>query len=366
MRTFIGNEHTHIMYALMGAASKNRAYREAELLRTALKTFHNTTGLQIVVEDKEITDDAGRQADALVRLDAPGVDQQFIVEVKTRITQATLGMAVHQLERFPQKTLIVTDYVNPKMAERLKAMDMPFLDVAANAYINEPPVYVYVKCNKPIEKPHRRPPTRAFQPTGLKVLFALLCQPDLANAPYRDIAKGADVALGSVGWVITDLKELAYLVDMGKRGRRLIHKEKLIERWVTAYSELLRPKLVLGRYRAMDHNWWKHALLNDIQGYWGGEVAAARLTKYLKPERVTVYTRGKSGELLLRNKLKKVPDGDVEILEAFWQIEYTWPHSELAPPLLIYADLLAAGDTRNIETAKILYEQELAGLVRED
>ncbi len=366
MRMFIANEHTHIVYTLMGAAVKNKANREAKLLRTALETFHNTTGLQIVVEAKEITDDAGRQADALVRLDAPGVDRQFIVEVKTHLTQATIGMAVHQLERFPQKGLIVTDYVNPKMAERLKAMDMPFLDVAGNAYINEPPVYIYVGCNKPIEKPHRRPTTRAFQPTGLKLLFALLCQLDLTNASYRDIAKGADVALGTVGWVITDLKELGYLVDMGKRGRRLTHKEKLIERWVTSYSELLRPKLVLGRYRAVEHDWWKRTLLHDVQAYWGGEVAAARLTKYLKPERVTLYARGKPGELLLRNKLKKDPNGDVEILEAFWQIEYAWPHSELAPPLLIYADLLATGDTRNIETAKMIYEQELAGLVRED
>ena len=195
----------------------------------------------------------------MLRLDAPGVDRQFVVEIKTRLTQATLGMAVHQLERFPQKGLIVTDYVNPKMAERLKAMDMPFLDVAGNAYLNEPPVYVYIKGNKPVEKPHRKPPTRAFQPTGLKVLFALLCHPRLENAPYRDIAKAAGVALGTVGWVITDLKELGYLVDMGKRGRRLTNKEKLIERWVTTYPELLRPKLVLGRYRAVEHDWWKQA-----------------------------------------------------------------------------------------------------------
>ncbi len=38
----------------------------------------------------------------------------------------------------------------------------------------------------------------------------------------------------------------------------------------------------------------------------------------------------------------------------------------LAPPLLIYADLLATGDTRNIETARMIYEQELTGLIRED
>jgi hypothetical protein len=363
---FITNEHYIAMYTIMGATLGKRTYREAELLRAALETFHQVTGLKMVVEAEEITDNAGRQADVLVHLAAPGVDRQFVVEVKIRLNQATLGMAVHQLERFPQKGLIVTDYVNPKMAERLKTMDTPFLDVAGNAYLNEPPVYVFIKGNKPIEKPHPKPPTRAFQPTGLKVLFALLCHPDLENAPYRDIAKAADVALGTVGWVITDFKELGYLVDMGRRGRRLTHKAKLIERWITTYPELLRPKLVLGRYTAVDRDWWKHAQLHDFQAYWGGEVAAARLTKYLKPERVTIYARGKPGQLLLTNKLKKDPDGEVEVLEAFWQIEYDWPHIEFAPPLLIYADLLATGDARNIETARMIYEQELAELVRED
>ncbi|MET0072247.1 MAG: type IV toxin-antitoxin system AbiEi family antitoxin [Candidatus Thiodiazotropha sp.] len=350
----------------MGAAPGKRANREAEILQAALKVFHNTTGLQLVIEAEETTDNAGHQADALLRLDAPGVDRQFIVEVKPRLTQAALGMVVQQLERFPQKGLVVTDYVNPMMAERLKAMDMPFLDAAGNAYLNAPPVYVYIKGNKPIEKPHRKPPTRAFQPTGLKVLFALLCRPGLENAPYRDIAKAAGVALGTVGWVITDLKGLGYLVDMGKRGRRLTNKERLIQRWVTTYPELLRPKLVLGHYRAVEHDWWKQARPHNFQACWGGEVAAAKLTKYLRPERATLYTRGKPGQLLLTNRLKKDPDGDVEILEAFWQIEFDRPHPELAPPLLIYADLMASGEDRNIETARMIYERELAGLIRED
>ncbi len=351
---------------MMDATAGKMAHKEAELLQNVLEVLHDTTGLQMTVEAKDFTDNAGHRADALVRLAAPGVDRQFVVEVKPRLTQATLGVAVHQLERFPQKGLIVTDYVNPQMAERLKAMELPFLDVAGNAYLNEPPVYVYIKGNKPVEKPHRKPPTRAFQTTGLKVLFALLCHPGLENAPYRNIAKAAGVALGTVGWVITDLKELGFLVDMGKRGRRLANKEKLIERWVTAYPEQLRPKLVIGRYQAADRNWWKQARLHDFQACWGGEVAAAKLTKYLKPVQVTIYAKGQPGELLLANKLKKAPDGDVEVLEAFWRIDYDWPHSELPPPLLIYADLLATGDTRNIETARMIYEQELAGLVREN
>jgi len=342
------------------------AYKEKDLLQKALEVFNNTTGFQFAVEIEEPTDNAKYQTDALVRIVALGLNLQFVVEIKPRLTQAALGVAVHQLEQLPQKGLIVTDYVNPKMAERLKAMEMPFLDLAGNAYLNEPPVYIYIKGNKPVEQLHRKLATRAFQPTGLKVLFALLCHPGLENMPYRDIARIAGVALGTVGWVVTDLKALGFLVDMGKRGRRLINKEKLVERWVIAYPEQLRPKLVVGHYRAANNGWWKQARPEEFNACWGGEVAAAELTKYLKPEQVNIYVRGKPGKLLLVNRLKSDPDGNVEILEAFWHAEYDEPNPALAPPLLIYADLMATGDERNIETARMIYEQQLAGLVRED
>ena len=55
-----------------------------------------------------------------------------------------------------------------------------------------------------------------------------------------------------VNWVMRELKELGFLLEKGEgRGReiRLINKERLLERWITAYVEQLRPKLVLGRYQ---------------------------------------------------------------------------------------------------------------------
>ena len=39
---------------------------------------------------------------------------------------------------------------------------------------------------------------------------------------------------------------------------------------------------------------------------------------------------------------------------------------DVTPALLTYADLLATGDQRNIETAKIIYDQYLAQFIAED
>jgi hypothetical protein len=58
--------------------------------------------------------------------------------------------------------------------------------------------------------------------------------------------------------------------------------------------------------------------------------------------------------------------GDVEILERFWKTEAEKQPEELAPPLLVYADLLATGNQRNLETAKMIYEQNIVRLIRED
>jgi hypothetical protein len=344
----------------------NTTYNKTELLQNAMEKFRNTTGLHISVEAEEYVDQTGHAADALVRLAAHGIDRQFVVEIKTTLTRATLGAAVLQLDKFPHKGLIVTEYATPQMAERLKEMDTPFIDTAGNAYINEPPVFIYLKGNRPAETLHKKVPLRAFQPTGLKVLFAILCHPELVDATYREIANVARVALGTVGWVLNDLREGGYLIEMGKRRRRLVNKKKLIDRWVTAYPEKLRPKLMLGRYKAAEFDWWRQVKLRTFRAYWGGEIAGAYLTHYLKPQLVTIYAREKTAQLLLENKLRKDPNGNVEVLRAFWEIEYYWRHPELVPPLLVYADLLATGDTRNIETARIIYDQELAGLIRED
>ena len=98
----------------------------------------------------------------------------------------------------------------------------------------------------------------------------------------------------------------------------------------------------------------------------GGETAAAILTNYLKPERVTIYAKRPLGRLILQNRLIRDPQGNIDLLEAFWGTGYNWHPFNLAHPILIYADLLATGDPRNIEPANLLYDQELQKFLRED
>ncbi|GAG69268.1 unnamed protein product, partial [marine sediment metagenome] len=224
----------------------------------------------------------------------------------------------------------------------------------------------FVKGNKPLDIFCHAPLKRVFRPTGLKVIYAFLCNPGLENKTYRNIAEVADVALGTVSWIIRDLKEMGYLLDMGKRGYKLIKKEDLLNRWVINYPEKLRPKLVLGHFRG-PNGWWKQKTLNPIYAQWGGEVAAAKLMKYLKPQVITIYTTLQQlNPLLIENRLKKDPEGDIEILNRFWIPLEMWQYEDMVHPILIYADLMATGNKRNIETARMIYEKYLIRHIRED
>ncbi len=265
-----------------------------------------------------------------MRFEFPQDQKDWYVEVKRTLDPHTLGMAVEQIKRLPKRALLVTRYVNPNMAERLRQMDIPFVDTLGNAYLNDPPIFVYIQGKAPQRFP-REKPTRAFVPAGLRVVFALLCQQKLAGEPFRNIGKIANVALGTVAWVLGDLEALGHLVEMGKRGRRLVNKQRLLERWAEAYPNQLRPKLVLGRYAAPDPGWWRQTRMGDFRACWGGEPAAALLTGHLKPEVATVYIRDPAGKFLAANRLRTDPRGDVELLKVFWDpmLDWTDPQSPL-------------------------------------
>lgn len=341
----------------------DRTTKEREILNAAMLAFEETTGLCIKILGVE---PAGKiQPDAVLQIDAPeGKPKKFYAEVKGFITNATLGHAAEQIRRFKKPGILITRHMTPPMAERLKGLDLAFIDTAGNAYINDPPLFVYIAGRKKKDIPEAGRIARAFRPTGLKVVFALLCLPELVKAPYRDIAKVANVALGTVGWVMYDLKQLNFLVDRGKHGRKLINVDKLLDTWIHAYARELRPKLYRGRYNATTDEWWKKTDWQKTGTFLGGEPAAARLTAYLKPETITVYGPEEINKFLLKNHLIKDLQGKVEIYKTFWRFDYPWNYKEFAPPLLIYADLIATADDRNIETARIIYDQYIDRLIK--
>ncbi len=339
--------------------------RENIILQLALEALKKNVHLEVrEVRAEEQTRD--HRIDYLLRMEMRGKEIHYYAEIKRNVTMA--GRLLLQLRKMneKQKMLLVTTYVNPQMADELKNNGQEFIDTVGNAYIDQPDIYIFVRGNKPPENAIPIPGKGVFKPTGLKVIYAFLCNAGLENKPYRDIAIKANVALGTVGWVMRELKGQGYILDMGKRGNKILKRETLLQRWVEAYPERLKPKLVLGRFQG-NKGWWEHVNLQPDIALWGGEVAAAKLTNYLKPQIITLYTtEQEQNNLLLKNRLKKDPKGNVEIVRRFWGPGDEFQREDMVHPILVYADLIATGDQRNKETARMIYEKHIAGLVREN
>lgn len=345
---------------------------EHDLLAKALTAFQQETGLLLDVI-KENTRVDGVEVDAIIQM--PNNGQKFAVEFKKWAPQANPGALAEKIKRLPLDGLLVADYINPNMGNKLKTLGVQFIDAAGNTYINQQPIYIHVigkKQEHALTEP-KEGTNRAFDTTGLKVVFGLLCNPQLVKAAYRDIASSTGVALGTVGWVINGLKDAGFVVEH-KKGRQLVNQRKLLDRWIVAYPEKLKPKQRLGEFIANDPNWWQNIDIADYGAYWGGEVAAAKYTNYLRPQTLTIYLPKEAGnQLLAKAKLHKAPDiardqpGLVKIFRPFWPIDTTeYNHQGLVNPILVYADLIATGDARNGEAARMIYEQHIAKHIGED
>lgn len=333
---------------------------EIEIINKALWALKKETGVTAALRPGVYG--RGAACEDMINVTLPGQSGglTYCPNIKKKLTKPMLGTLGRTAGKRSPKELLVTEYVSIPMAENLKALDIEFVDTAGNVYLNNLPLYIYIKGNKQPMGVRQITGPRAFNGAGLKLILALLANPELVGKTVREIAEYAGVALGTINTVFNDLKRRQYLVEMPGKQRCLVNKEKLIQQWAVAYPELLRPKLILGRYTTDNKRWWEEAVLPNLVR-WGGEPAAAMMTRYLKPEEITIYAPELPTQLLLKHQLRRDLDGEVTIYKTFWQqhAQVVGETRDLVHPLVVYADLLATADSRNIETAKKLYEEKI-------
>ena len=322
----------------------------------------------------------------------PGVDAKltlrthagqlvYFVEVKRTVNAVGLEHLLHQLERYAQgtkaKPILLSNYISPNLAARLIGAGVNFADAAGNVYINWPgKLHIQIQGARPKQLAEAKS-ERLSQPSGLKVLYALLTQPSENWGTYRDIAKASGVALGSIAWIIRELKAKGYLAQTGPDQWKLTQKRKLLDLWVGGYSGRLRPKLMIGRYQPPETELEKTVChLQDELGVrkisWAltGGFAAHILTRHFRGDQLVFFAREWPMDLARRLKWLPSADGPVTVLREFSSLVrfgLKSPHSEpVAHPLLVYAELIFQGRERELETAKILYDQYLTSLIHDN
>ena len=330
------------------------------ILETAIVALARTTGINAHVH--QATARQHGETDATIEVKTDRCKRRFGAEVKTVDRFVTPAMLKARGKALREPPLLVAPYITREVAERCRQLRLPFIDAAGNSYLEKPGLLVYVVGQaRPVEA--RQGNFRALNPAGLKLTFALLCCPKLLDDNYRNIATAAGVAIGTVGAAMKDLEGRGFFnLETHPRLRKLLDPKRMLDEWVTHYPITLRPKLNLGQFRA-DPGQLQQIGLATLNAYWGGEPAAEKLTRYLKPAHFTIYTAEPIAKLVAAGRMRAEQGGNVEILEKFWNFPAAHTHKkdepDVVPPILAYADLLATNDGRNAEAARMIYEQRI-------
>ena len=301
--------------------------------------------------------------DALLKI---GNENKFSVEVKKEVHQSNLP---HILKQFSEtKTslqLLVAKTISKSAKDLLAKKNINYLDMAGNCYIkNNQGLYIQIEGKKlKIEDEKRK--HLAFNKNGIKLVYTLFLDKQLINQSYTVMAETANISKSTVGSILKNLKEKNFLIQLTKEKRKLINEKELLDKWVNAYNEKLKPSLFRGKFSFLPNKlnaWKKLNLAND--NFWGGEAAANLLTNYLSPQEWTIYSNKNKNDLL--KKLQLVPNpkkGNISLYSVFWNEQddqLVFPNKQTTSPLLVYADLIGTHDNRNFETAIKIYEQYLS------
>lgn len=332
----------------------------AEPLRSALAALQQTTGLMVSLTANHVSEHDSKMSVTT----GDGRIVELVCEVKASIDRHD------QLSTFKYQhgnAVLVTRALTSAMIEQCRQINIQFLDTAGNCYLNQPGLFVFVSGRKDIATP-RPTATRGLTPAALRLMFALLGKPSLINSNVRRIAEIAGISHGAAGTAIVMLENIGLISKSAAGQRMLMQPGRWLDMWTEGYLGRLRPKLQTYRMRSSTS---LSAVLDRVSPAMGeimlggraavageiilgGEAAAAAKNLNLKPGAMTVYLDLRNAnvmqDLVQELKLRRDPDGNIELVEIFWNTREL-PSFPTVPDALIYADLIGSGDERNLEIA---------------
>lgn len=253
-----------------------------------------------------------------------------------------------------QNYIVISDYIANESKEVFKNNNINYLDTSGNAFISSKKIRIYIEGKKKSKNERNSYSSRIFQEAGIKLIYVLLTNSDAINYSLRELAVKAGIALGSVSNIMKELEEENFIIRTSKE-RKLKNRDELLQKWVAAYNEVLKPRLFRKCFKIND----EYELLNyntNFSYQIGGELAASVITKYLIPKELEIYY---SGELIeISKQLRLIPNtnGNLKIYNKFWVDDKEPTNKRLTSKLLIYADLMGTNNDRNRETAQMILE----------
>jgi len=296
-----------------------------------------------------------------------GAKGQFRPELRTshlsRASAAGLVARVAKAQGRGTTLLLLAPSIGRPLGEYLREHGVGYIDRAGNCFLE-------LMDGSRIQVEGRRAPKqldvpRTMRAEALKVVFAYLAEPDLLDEPVRHVAEVAGVGKSTVANTLGVLKAQQFTGRSLTRNR-LLDVPRLLDVWTSGYQMILRPKLLIGRYRSLIQE--PLEIIRAFEGTgpeaepWalGGTSGAYRVEPWYRNEEVTVHVDGVPRELLAAVGAAPSREGSIILLHGIGTIGYKGLQPRTVHPLLIYAELMASLDSRAHAAAEMLRETYLS------
>jgi hypothetical protein len=307
-------------------------------------------------------------AEDTIELTTPQGRHRLSVEVKRSYLDRSLVNAI--LSRAPEGSsgkrrtkgttaarLVLARYIPAAVGEQFIAAGISFADEPGNVHLQLGADYNWTVLGK--REPPRPADADRTTPATIQLLFQFATAPESATWTVRGLARAAGISKTKVALLVNQF-----------RGERLLGGKsefhvtpEIIDRLVAGYGQTLRPKLVVGRYRYPEPSidpflvrLSEEARTQKLQYALTGGPAADAMQHFYRGSDAPVFLAQPDAGVL--RALRLLPDltGSVVFLRPFGELVY-WREFDgrmVAPPWLVYAELLASSDPRAKEAAEEL------------
>lgn len=259
-------------------------------------------------------------------------------------------------------TLLLVRYVPVALGELLAEAGICFADVPGNVHLHLGSEYSWTVLGK--REPAPLPEADRTTPATIQLLLQFATEPQSAKWPVRDLAVSAGISKTRVAQIRSQFIRKHILEVRAHESEFRLTPEK-VDRLVAGYSQILRPKLLIGRYRCEETS------VDQFVARLSHEASARKIPYALSggpaADAMQHFYRGSEAPVFLdaenQRGLRLLPDrnGPVVLLKPFGNLVY-WREFDgkmVAPPWLIYAELLIGSDPRAREAAEELRREFL-------
>jgi hypothetical protein len=309
--------------------------------------------------------------DGTLSIQTPHSTHHFDLEIKrSPTTYAAIDAVIGRREaghtaKTPRALMLFAPHIGRPLAEYLVGKDVNFVDEAGNCHVRVGTSFLALIVGRAAAP--RAALGRGIGLSGHLALFAILAKPELLDTSIRTLAEQAGASKTAVEHLLARLMQEGAIVRSRDR-KQLQDKKTLLDRWLSGYSTLVRPRLLVGQYRTPDvdpsalEGRIEQVLIDDKPWGWGGGAAANRLTGFHRGSR-TILHLAEPSETTIRS-LRGLPsnEGELTVLRTPGHIAFEGAAPRTVHPLLIYTELLTEGTDRARESAAMIRERYLAWL----